>query len=499
MGMGMSGSVMLHRKVLSEVARMAFEGVLQEKVPEILQTVVSESGPRYRCCIHKERAVIKNRITLDVGRNVDEEICEAVEKAMKGEILKSEPILNVLPEACDRCQIDKFYITDACRNCVAHTCMAVCPKRAVSVIQNRAYIDQEKCVECSACKKACPFGAIIEVNRPCQRACSVDAVIVAEDRKAVIDSEKCVECGACKVACPFGAIADRSFIVPLINDIKAGKEVYAMVAPAFIGQFGPTVSPKKMFNALKKIGFTGVYEVALGADMVTLFEAEEFLETVPSERKFMTTSCCPAFADLIRKHMPEFLPHMSSTTSPMVATAELLKKDHPDSVKVFIGPCSAKKSEAKRYPDLIDYVITYEELAAMLVGAGINVTTMPEDGVDFFGSKHGAIFGRAGGVFQAVEETIRSKKPDVDLRGEKRDGLFNCKAALLQLKAGKLDANLFEGMACFGGCVGGPGTLMEARVTTKMVDNFAKTVPFDMAEKNTLATTEVNNVDMHRK
>lgn len=497
--MGMSGSVMLHRKVLTEVARMTFAGTLEQEVGTILQTVVSESGPRYRCCIHKERAVLKNRIALDVGRKVEENIHEAAQKAIAGDVLKSAPVLNVLPEACDRCPIDKFYITDACRNCVAHSCIAACPKRAISIIQNRAYIDQERCIECGACKRACPFGAIIEVNRPCQRACAVDAIAVAEDRKAKIEPEKCVECGACKVACPFGAIADRSFIVPLIQDIKAGKPVYAMVAPAFVGQFGPTVSPKKVFNALKKLGFTGVYEVALGADMVTLFEAKEFLETVPKDRAFMTTSCCPAFADLIRKHMPNLLPHMSSTTSPMVATAEILKMEHPDSVKVFIGPCSAKKSEAKRYPDLIDYVITYEELGAMMVGAGINVTEMPEDDVAFVASKHGSIFGRAGGVFEAVAETIKSSDPNVDLRGEKRDGLFNCKVALLQLKAGKLDANLFEGMACFGGCVGGPGTLMDARVTTKLVDNFAKTVQYDMAEKNDLAKTEVNNVDMHRK
>lgn len=497
--MQISGSVKLHRKVLTEVARQAFQGTLADEVKQITYTVVSENGPRYRCCIHKERAVLRDRISLAVGRDVNEKMQVSVEKALAREVLKDAPVLNVLPEACDQCPLDRFIVTDACRNCIAHNCIMVCPKRAITIHQNRAYIDQSKCVECGACKRACPFGAIIEIRRPCERACAIDAISADTNRRAKINPEKCVECGACKVACPFGAIADRSFIVPLIQEIKLGRPVYAMVAPAFVGQFGPTVSPKRVFNAMKKLGFTGVYEVALGADMVTLFEAEEFIETVPAERKFMTTSCCPAFADLIRKHMPEILPHMSSTTSPMVATAEIVKMEHPDAVKVFIGPCSAKKSEAKRYPDLIDYVITYEELAAMMVGAGINVSEMPEEDISFVASKHGTIFGRAGGVLEAVAETIKFTHPDIEVKGAKCDGLANCKTMLLQLKAGKLDANIMEGMACFGGCVGGPGTLMDARVTAKLVDNFAKTVPYDQAEKNELAKEQVNHVDMHRK
>lgn len=497
--MQISESVKLHRKVLTEVARQTVNGTLDTDVESILQTVVSEAGPRYRCCIHKERAVLKNRITLAVGRSVEEDIHEATQKALKGEVLKEAAVLTVLPEACDQCPIDKFIVTDACRNCIAHNCINVCPKKAITIHQNRAYIDQEKCVECGACKRACPFGAIIEISRPCERACAVKAISAGSDRRAVIDIEKCVECGACKVACPFGAVADRSFIVPLIQDLKTTKKVFAMVAPAFVGQFGAGISPKKIFQALKQLGFSGVYEVALGADMVTLFEAEEFLETVPEQRKYMTTSCCPAFADLIRKHMPNILPHMSSTTSPMVATAEIVKKEYPDSVAVFIGPCAAKKSEARRYPDLIDYVITYEELAAMMVGAGINVTEIVEEDVEFLASRHGAIFGRAGGVLEAVAETIKNLAPEAEVKGIKTDGLANCRTMLLQLNAGKLDANIMEGMSCIGGCVGGPGTIMDARVTSKLVDNFAKTVNYDMASKNEVAKKEVQEVDMHRK
>lgn len=491
--------VKLHRKVLTEIARQTMEDRLDKDVEQILYNVVTDGGPRYRCCIHKERAVLRNRITLALGRDVDESIEEAAEKSLRSDVLKAEPILKVLPEACDQCPIDKFIVTDGCRNCIAHNCIGVCPKRAITIHQNRAYIDKEKCVECGMCKKVCPFGAIIEISRPCERSCAVKAISAASDRRAVIDSEKCVECGACKVACPFGAVADRSFIVPLIQDMKAKKPVFAMVAPAFVGQFGAKVTAKQVFQAMKKLGFTGVYEVALGADMVTLAEAEEFLETVPSERNYMTTSCCPAFADLIRKHMPNVLPHMSSTTSPMVATAEVVKKNHPEAVTVFVGPCAAKKSEAKRYPDLIDYVITYEELASMMVGAGINVSEIEEGEVEFLGSRHGSIFGRAGGVLEAVAETIKEIDPNAEVKGEKCDGLANCRTMLMQIAAGRLDVNIMEGMACMGGCVGGPGTIMDSRVTGKMIDNFAKTVPHNTSKANQLAQDELKAVDMHRK
>lgn len=160
--MQISESVKLHRKVLTEVARQTVNGTLDTDVESILQTVVSEAGPRYRCCIHKERAVLKNRITLAVGRSVEEDIHEATQKALKGEVLKEAAVLTVLPEACDQCPIDKFIVTDACRNCIAHNCINVCPKKAITIHQNRAYIDQEKCVECGACKRACPLVQLLK-------------------------------------------------------------------------------------------------------------------------------------------------------------------------------------------------------------------------------------------------------------------------------------------------------------------------------------------------
>lgn len=240
------------RAVLTGLAKFTWQGTLPEHVYDILYSVVTEDGPRVRCCVHKERAVLKNRINMALGLTVDLNIVEASTRALAEPVNKELPIIDVLPEACDQCPIDKFLITDACRHCVAHKCMNKCPKQAISIHQNRAYIDKSKCIECGMCKKVCPYGAIIEVSRPCERACPLDAITAGADRKAKIDTQKCVQCGACRSACPFGAIDERSSIVQLIQTIKSGQQVYALLAPSFIGQLGFKVTPEQIVAAIKK-------------------------------------------------------------------------------------------------------------------------------------------------------------------------------------------------------------------------------------------------------
>lgn len=475
--------VKIRRKVLAEIAKMTFEGTLQDNIEDIMGTVVTEDGPRYRCCVHKERAVLKDRIIVALSQPIYASLHDAAEKALNGEMAKT-PLVQVLPEACDRCDIDKFIVTDACRNCVAHHCINSCPKKAIMVVANRAFIDKNKCVECGLCKKSCHYGAIIEVSRPCERACDVKAITAGSDRRAVIDYDKCVSCAACKVACPFGAINDRSAVVQIIQEMKKQKNVYAIVAPAFIGQFGLKVKPGQVFAALKKLGFHDVQEVSFGADIVTVEETKEFAATVPAERSFMTTSCCPAFVGMIEKHMPELKDKVSSTVSPMIASGKVIKTDDANAIVVFIGPCVAKKDEAEKYKGIIDYVLTFEEAAAMMVGAGINLAEIPEEEYKTIASHDGNIFARAGGVAQAVVSAVAELAPEANLKPHRCEGMGDCKTALLQIKAGKFDANFFEGMACTGGCVGGPGTLTDYRVTTKLVENHAATANVTAAPDN---------------
>jgi [FeFe] hydrogenase (group B1/B3) len=491
--------VKLRRRVLVEISKLAFAGEIENKINEILYNVVSEDGPRYRCCVHKERAVLKERIKLALSQGGGLELSEAAKRALAGNI-EEMPIVHVLREACDQCPIDKFIVTNACRNCVAHNCINSCPKKAIMVVQNRAYIDKNKCVECGLCKKSCQYSAIIEVNRPCEGACDLGAIQADNDRRAEIDYTKCVQCGSCKTACPFGAITDRSSIVQLVSSLKSNKKVYAMLAPSFIGQFGAKAKPGQVIQALKQIGFAGVYEASCGADIVTLEETKEFASSVPSTLSFMTTSCCPAFADMVEKHLPDIQKNVSTTVSPMIATGKVIKNQEPDAVVVFIGPCIAKKAEAEKYAEVIDYVLTFEELMCMLVGAGINIAEIGEHDFDSSASRDGNAFARAGGVAQAVLNTAAVLAPDVKIKAHHSQGLGNCKTALMQINTGKIDANFFEGMACQGGCVGGPGTLTNYKVTGKLVENFALASKAGIANDNRDATAEIEKQHYwHRK
>jgi [FeFe] hydrogenase (group B1/B3) len=481
----------LRRKVLAEISRLAFAGKLDKDIFEILDSVVTEDGPRYRCCIHKEKAVLKDRINTALSQPIGTNLIKAAEAALEGKVADL-PIVSVLPEACDRCPIDKFIVTDACRNCLAHNCIASCPKKAIMVVQNRAYIDKTKCVECGLCKKSCAYGAIIEVSRPCERACELGAIKAGQDRRAVIDGTKCVTCGACQVSCPYGAISDRSEIVQLIQQLKGDKRVYALLAPAFIGQFGVKVRPEQVMAALKQIGFYAGREVAVGADIVTFEETKEFVEAVPQKQPYMTTSCCPAFVSMVEKHLPEQKDYVSSTVSPMVAVGRLIKTEDPDAVVVFVGPCVAKKAEGLRNPGIIDFVLTFEELAAMFVGADVNVTEIAAEGFATEASRDGTAFARAGGVAKAVGNTAAALGVDLEIKAHCCDGLGNCKAAMEELRQGKLEANFFEGMACTGGCVGGPGSLIDQRVTGRLVETFAAAAEAKTAPENKAVVNENN-------
>ena len=464
--------VKIRRKVFAELARMAFTDTLEEDISSILHTVVTEEGPRYRCCVHKERAVLNNRINLALSQPMTLSISEAATAALKG-IQDDMPVMNVLPEACDQCPIDKFLVTDACRNCIAHNCMAACPKKAINVVANRAYIDKNKCVECGLCKKSCAYGAIIEISRPCERACELGAIKAGTDRRAAIDYDKCVQCGACKTTCPFGAIGDKSVIVQLIQSLKNNKRVYAILAPAFIGQFGFKVKPGQVVDSLKKIGFYAVYEASFGADLVTLTETQELQETLQKDPKsFLTTSCCPAFVGMVKKHMLEIAEHISTTVSPMVATGKIIKNEDPEAVTVFIGPCVAKKAEAGETQGTIDYVVTFEELAAMMVGAGINLAEVEAPDYHTTASKDGNGFACAGGVTRSVIDTAAIIAPELKIDPQRGAGLGDCRKILQQISSGHISANFFEGMACAGGCVGGPSVLADQRVTGKLVGNL---------------------------
>ena len=319
------------------------------------------------------------------------------------------------------------------------------------------------------------YVAIIQ-ERPCAAACGVDAIHTDENGKADIDYDKCVSCGMCLVNCPFGAISDKSQIFQVIRAIQAGEKVYAAVAPAFVGQFGPKVTPGKLRAAMKALGFTDVLEVAIGADLCATQEAIDFVNEVPDKIPFMGTSCCPAWSVMAKKMFPEYANCISMALTPMTLTARLIKNRNKDAKVVFIGPCAAKKLEAMR-KDIrsdVDFVLTFEEMAGIFDAKHVDIENIEEDpeGVND-ASTDGRNFAVAGGVAKSVVDVIHQRFPDKEIKVVNAEGLRECRKMMTMAKTGKYNGYLLEGMACPGGCVAGAGTMQPIKKSQAAVNLYA--------------------------
>ncbi len=448
---------LIKHSVLKEVAKAAYseDPDLMRGIPE---RIITGPEPITRCCIYKERAIIEDRVKL----------------AMEGNEGGGN-VIQVIDSACDECPISRFVVTEACRGCLANYCSEACPVDAISHIGGKAFINSKKCIECGACRKACPYNAISDVMRPCRRACPVGAISMNENKKAIIDDEKCILCGACVYQCPFGAIMDKSFVTDVIGLLKESRKqdafkVYAVVAPAISSQFyGYKI--ENIVAALKKLGFRDVVEAALGADFVALKEAEDFVDEI-EEKGMMTNSCCPSYVLFVKKHYPELLGNMSQTVSPMIAAARLLRKTDPEARIVFIGPCIAKKGEAEEFPEDIDFVITFEEVAAIFEAADIPLNHIEESPLNN-ASSGGRMFARSGGLSSAVGDIVKKMDSGVELKPACFDGIKECEKAIRLYKAGRLKENFIETMACENGCIGGPASLHHGRKDKREVDEYA--------------------------
>ncbi|HIT43963.1 TPA: 4Fe-4S dicluster domain-containing protein [Candidatus Avacholeplasma faecigallinarum] len=475
--------IKIRRKVFEEVARLAYEGGDYSRIEEIPYQMLRGQA-KYRESIFLERAIVAERIRLAIGlpvRSADEHepISKGIEGAIKTERFYEPPLVNVIDFACNACPQNSYFVTDTCVGCLANPCANVCPKDAIRIVNGRSIIDQNKCIKCGRCKDVCPYGAIVHRERPCEKACGMDAIESDEHGRAKINYDKCVSCGMCIVNCPFGAIADKSQLFQVIQTIKSEYEVYAIMAPAFVGQFGPKVNLKTIDDAMSKLGFNGVYEVSIGADLCTIEEAQDFLDNVPSKLKFMGTSCCPSWSVMAKKEFPEFKDNISMALTPMVLTARLVKKEHPNCKIVFVGPCSAKKLEASRKSvrSDVDFVLTFEELMGMFIAKNVDFNTLTEKPLKNETSADGRGFAVSGGVAQAVVNVIKRIDPTKDAKVESAQGLRNCKKLLQMAKAGKYDGYLLEGMACPLGCVSGAGTIATSTKTKAMVEVSKRETP----------------------
>lgn len=316
-------------------------------------------------------------------------------------------------------------------------------------------------------------------ERACQKSCIFDTIETGKEGELFINPSRCEGCAACIDACKSNHLAASKDVLPAMRAVRnASGPVYLMIAPAFSGQFRGHVTAGKLRSACKALGFTGMVEVALFADILTLKEALEFERHVREPGDFQLTSCCcPVWIAMIRKRYHELLPHVPGAVSPMVACGRFLKRIHPDAVTIFAGPCLAKKKEAKEpdIADAVDYVLTFQEMQDIFDAAEISLEELPEEEKEH-ASKAGRLYARTGGVSQAVEEMVRQLSPDgkIGVRCEQANGTKECMEMMRRIQNKETDANFFEGMGCVGGCVGGPKAIIDSEKGKRYVDEYAK-------------------------
>lgn len=413
--------------VIERLALSFWAGTLPEdvdRIPLLMRPRGSEIMSR--CCIYKDRAILRERLRAAMGFRLEDETDDSIPlRTYAEEALERKepnwPILTVCDIACQGCMRARYYVTDACQGCVARSCIGSCRFGAISFSRGRSTIDPEKCRNCGMCMDACPFGAVME----------------------------------------------RSEVLPVLRALASGRHVTALMAPAIVGQFPG--GPARIVTALRRLGFSDVMEVALGADVTSQREAAEFVERMERGDTFMTTSCCPAYVEAVRRHAPELLPHVSETATPMHYTAEIARERHPDTVTVFIGPCVAKRQEGL-HDEMVDYVLTFEEVGALFNARGIVVEECEEHELEH-PSNEARGYAIAGGVSAAVEKLVgdRFEVRPVAINGLSPQGLKK----LQSFVKGGCPGNLVEVMTCVGGCVGGAGVVMPAAKGAKAVENFA--------------------------
>ncbi|WP_462317002.1 monomeric [FeFe] hydrogenase [Marinilabilia sp.] len=471
-------TMVIRREIIARLAKLINEDQLTEKIDRIpLEMAPKEKGARRRCCHHKERAVIKYKTMPLLGFSPDDEedeltpLADYADVALNREEPDNKSILTVVDEACTSCVKVNYVVSNLCRGCVARSCQMNCPKDAIIInAAGKAQIVEEDCISCGICHKACPYHAVIYVPVPCEEACPVGAIKKNEEGVEEIDEDKCIMCGRCINACPFGSIFEMSQVVDVLSHIKKGGKLTAMVAPALHGQYG--VKPGQVINAIKKVGFENVAEVAEGADMTAREEAAELQERLEEGCSLMTTSCCPSYVQAVNKHVPALKKLVSETPSPMIFSARLAKERFPDAKTVFIGPCVAKRKEAKD-SGLVDFVLTFEELDAIFEGLGIKVSEMPEEAPLVNVPREARGFAQSNGVTNAVKKAGE----DIYIKEVIINGLD--KKSLNMLKAyarGKAPGNFIEVMACEGGCLSGPCAIADDRKSKKQFEQSLNSV-----------------------
>ncbi|MEA2039645.1 MAG: monomeric [FeFe] hydrogenase [Thermodesulfobacteriota bacterium] len=460
-------------ELLARITRAFLDGNLLERIDYFPVEMRPRHSEPTRCCIYKDRAIIRERCIALLGFNIEDDLDELIplsEYAATALTRQApeENILTVLDDACRACTPSRYFVTNVCHACVDHPCIQHCPKKAISFKNgHQAHIDFDKCVVCGKCQKVCPFHAIVRIPIPCEEACPVGAISKDSEGKEHIDFSKCIFCGKCLNSCPFGAVIQKSQALDVLKALGGKRPVSALLAPSAAGQFQGDIY--RLAGALKTLGFERVVEVALGAEQTARMEAEELNERLGRGEKFMTTSCCPAWFQAVEKHLHELKPHVSKTPTPMHFTAADEKQRNLQCVTVFIGPCIAKRNEAIKDAE-VDFVLTFEELEAIFEGSGIDPAIQEPATFDREAGREGRGFPVAEGVASAVMAFADSS----EIRCLSINGLDKKTMTLLKTYAKKNDApaELLEIMSCEGGCIAGPEIQSGPTISAKRVQDL---------------------------
>ena len=460
---------LIRREIFRHLGEMLIKETPFSETDRIPIKMRPKNQASIRCCIYRDRAVIRHKTMAMLGfdTNIEQDELKPLGEYFQESLNTAQPddnILTVTHEACSSCKKANYVVTNMCRGCVGQSCMLNCPKDAIAFIGNQAKILEDKCVNCGLCQKVCPYHSIIYSPVPCEEVCPVDAIQKDAHGKEVIDIEKCIFCGKCIESCPYGAIVEKSHLFNIINKIKQKKKMIAMVAPSIGGQFRENM--EKIMGSLIKLGFSEVYEVAMGADITAKAEANEFMEKA-GEGLSMTTSCCPAYVNFIDKHAPDLKPYVSTTHSPMEYTAQYLREQHPEKELVFISPCIGKKDEASRSEN-IDYVINFEEFGAWLIAAGIEISECEDYSVKENISSHARGFAWNGGVSQAVAVHL----PTLDFENIQFNGIERRFERQLKTVLKSSKPALVEVMSCEGGCLGGCSSIVNEKAGRRQLEKF---------------------------
>lgn len=467
-----NNATMLRRELLTRIAQLLEEKQLVEKVDRIPLEMRPRTNGFSRCCVHKDRAVLKYKTMAILGFNIQDETDELTPLSHYAKMAiereeQTDVMLTVVDEACSSCVKVNYVVTNMCRGCVARPCEVNCPKDAVAFdSNNQAIIDHKKCVNCGLCQKVCPFHAIIYTPVPCEESCPVGAITKNDNGIEVINNEKCIQCGKCVVACPFGAVMEKSHLVEIVTKKQKGKELVALVAPAIIAQFKADYG--KILGSVKQVGFDHVYEVAWGAVETTNHEAAEFQEKMAEGQSFMTTSCCPSYVNLVNKHLDELKPYVSHTPSPMVFTAEMARQKYPNALIVFVGPCTAKRYEAFHNPN-VDCVLSFEEFGSLLVAKGLDIDRCepiePNRNINALANS----FAASGGVAGCVKAKLPESFP---LQPLIINGIDKVSIRTLKSLPKTPQGNFVEVMSCEGGCINGCNVIANPKVGLRQINDF---------------------------